>query len=116
MYTEWQYQFENRKMRTRISKLVGVPIFATLLSLLAEKQPNTARNESYIIIIQVKLLTTFAAACYTSFEWEKNAEFFWNIRANLIICRGYLSFKCVIADFTWLFHFLFMPYIKKDYI
>ena len=46
MYTEWQYQFENRRIRTTVSKLVGVLIFATVLSLLAEKQSNTAQNES----------------------------------------------------------------------
>ena len=48
MYIEWQYQSKNIKirMRMRMSKLMGVTFFATLQSLLAEKQLNTTGNES----------------------------------------------------------------------
>ena len=50
-----------------MSKLVGILIFATLLSLLAEKQSNTAQNESYISIIKVKLLFHFGKAIFEGF-------------------------------------------------
>ena len=97
MYTELQYQFENRKIITTMSKLVGIPIFAALLSLLAEKQPNTVLNESYLNIIKVKLLFHFCCRLLHQF-WMGGAGFFWNGSANLIIiCRGFLSFKFSIS-------------------
>ena len=93
MYTEWQYQFENRKIRTTTSKLVNVPIFAALLRLLAEKRPNTVPNESYLNIIKVKPLFQFCCCLLHQF-WMGDAGFFWNVSANLMIfCRGFLSFK-----------------------
>ena len=64
----------------------------------------------YTSIIKVKLLFTFPAACCTSFECQKHAEFF--VRC----CAEVLSSTCISADPTRLFHFLFMLYIKKDYI
>ena len=108
MYTELQYQFENRKIRTTMSKLVGVPIFATLLSLLAEKQLNAARNEYYIIIIKKKLLFHFCCRLLHKFRmgekrwiffgilvltWWSFAEVFLALSALLPISHGFFIFS-----------------------
>ena len=74
-------------------------IFPTLLSYLDEKQPNTAGNESYIGIINVKLLFHFCCSvCYTSFERDKNTDFLWKafVSAKLMIkYSGFLSSKYI---------------------
>ena len=97
MYTEWQYQFENRKIRTKMSKLVGAPISATLLLLLADKQPE-------IIIIKVKLLFHFCCCLPHRFRirekrwifygilvltWWSFAEVFLALSASLLISHSF---------------------------
>ena len=79
-----------------MSKLVGIPIFTTLLSLLAEKQPNTAQNESYIGVIKVKLLSHPLLLVTQVLNGREMLNFLWYISAYLmIICSGFISSKCI---------------------
>ena len=101
-----------------VTQEVGVLFFATLLSSLAKKQPNTALNESCIIIIKAKLLFQFCCPSLVTkvLDGRKMLTFFI-ISANLmIICSCFLSSKCIIADFPWLFlSLLICKEIMYDY-
>ena len=100
--------FVTRKIRTTMSKLEGIPIFTTLLSLLGEKQPFTAQSESYIDIIKVKLLLYFycrllrklwmGAKCWISrgmlmLTWWPFAEVFLALSALVPISHGFFVFS-----------------------
>ena len=74
-----------------MSKSVGVPIFATLLSLLTDEKLNTAQNESYISINKVKYFSLLLPRM-------KILNFEWYISGDLIIKRsGFICSKCIQA-------------------